>query len=381
MSSLIVEVCRVEEVACHPNANRLERIRVKNWWCIAVKGQYTIGDSVVYFPPDSIIPEETAERWGIAKYCSPLAKGPDGQRPPGLRIRANRFLGEPSFGTVQNPDDANWPVGLDVCEHYKVTKWEPPVKCLEGDAASPVHAFHAYTSIENIGNFPGVFVDGEQVVVTEKLHGSNSRVGYIFHADQEHEGFTWQWMAGSHSTRRKETNDKGQKSKYWFPFSVGATEGSEPPLQRLLQEIKTKEDAQSGVIIFGEIFGPGIQDMSYGQKGMSYRVFDISVDGKYLSWNKVLEYTSNYSEMGIKTVPVLYSAAFSMKQMDALVDGPTVVATPEQIRDVFKGREGIVIKPLTERFLPNLGSSGRVILKYISVDYHDRRNPNRTEDH
>ena len=53
-------------------------------------------------------------------------------------------------------------------------------------------------------------------------------------------------------------------------------------MEMMLNEIREKEDAQSSVIVFGEIFGPGIQDMHYGQKGLAYRIFDISVDGKYL---------------------------------------------------------------------------------------------------
>ena len=381
MSSLIVEVCSVEEIATHPNADRLERIRVKNWWCIGSKGHYKVGDKAVYLPPDSIIPEALAERWGIAKYCSPLARGIDGQRPDGLRIRANRFRGEPSFGCLQDPDDTTWEVGKDVKEYYNVSKWEPPLKCLDGDAAPPVNAFHAYTDIENIGNFPGILKDGEEVIVTENIHGTNSRVGYVFHVDEQTEGYaTWQWMAGSHGTRRKEINEKGVKSKYWFPFSIG--DGNEP-MQEMLKEIRNKENAQRSVICFGEIFGPGIQDMHYGQKGLAYRIFDIAVDGKYLNWDKVVENTSPYVHLGIQTVPVLYRGPFSMEAMSKLVDGPTtIVEKPDQITQVFKGREGIVIKPVVERFDQNLGSgSGRVVLKYISVDYHDRKNSDRTEDH
>jgi RNA ligase (TIGR02306 family) len=381
MSSLIVEVCSVEEVAIHQNADRLEKIRVKNWWCIAPKGRYTIGDRVVYLPPDSIIPEELAERWGIAKYCAPVARGIDGQRPPGLRIRASRFRGEPSFGCLQDLDDPTWPVGHDVKEYYNVTKWEPPVKCLDGDAAPPVSAFHAYTDIENIGNFPDIIQAGEEVVITEKIHGTNSRVGIVLHVSEEAEGYaTWQLMAGSHGTRRKEFNEKGIRSKYWFPFSIN---GDEHPMEKLLKEIKNTENAQQSVICFGEIFGPGIQDMHYGQKGLAYRIFDIAVDGKYLDWDKVVEYVYAYNEFDIKTVPALYRGPFSMDVMNQLVDGPTTVIEDAEktITQAFKGREGVVVKPVVERFDHKLGGSGRVILKYISVDYHDRKNSDRTEDH
>lgn len=379
MSSLIVEVCAVEELGIHPNADRLERIRVKNWWCIASKGQYKVGDKVVYVPPDSIVPEATAERWGIAKYCSPLARGIDGQRPPGLRIRANRFRGEPSFGCVQTPDDPNWDVGTDVREHYNVTKWEPPVKCLDGDAAPPVHSFHAYTDIENIGNFPNIFVEGEEVIVTEKIHGTNSRVGIVYHVDEDHgNGFAWVFMGGSHGTRRKEYNDKGVMSKYWFPFTL-----PRDCMKEMLRRVRITEKADRSVIVFGEIFGPGIQDMHYGQAGLSYRIFDIAVDGKYLDWDRMVGYTKEFQPDGITHVPVLYRGPFSMKVMNQLVDGPTtVVEKIDQIKEDFKGREGIVIKPVVERFDQQLGcGSGRVVLKYISVDYHDRKNKDRTEDH
>lgn len=377
MSSLIVQVCAIEEVAVHPNADRLERIRVKNWWCIAGKGQYAVGDRVVYLPPDCVIPEPLAERWGIAKYCSPLARGIDGQRPPGLRIRANRFRGEPSFGCVQDIDDPTWEVGTDVREHYNVTKWEPPIKALDGDAAPPVHAFHAYTDIENIGNFPSILQEGEEVVVTEKIHGTNSRVGWVYHADNDAEGFTWQRMAGSHGTRRKEFNEKGDRSKYWFPFSP---DQATCPMVTLLLQVAEIKQARSSVIVFGEIFGPGIQDMHYGQKGLAFRIFDIAVDGKYIDWDDLKLYVE--ADPALQLVPILYRGPFSMKTMEELVDGPTTLASAEEIRQNFKGREGVVIKPVKERFDPALGcGGGRVILKYISVDYHDRKNADRTEEH
>lgn len=376
MSSLIVEVCEIEEIKPHANADKLEMTRVKNWWCVVPKSVYSAGSKVVYLPPDSIIPEALAERWGIAKYCSPLSAGPDGQRPPALRIRACRFRGEPSFGCIQQVDDPAWPVGYDVREHYGVTKWEPPLKSLDGDAAPPVPAFHACTDTENIGNFPNVLQVGEDVVVTEKIHGTNSRVGLVLHPDEAGIA-TWQLMAGSHGVRRKELDAKGNRSRYWFPLSIG---DDDRPLERLLNEVRLGENAQSSVIVFGEIFGPGVQDMHYGQPGLAYRIFDIAVDGKYLDFDKASSYVMNYHK--VEHVPVLYRGPFSMDVMQHLVDGPTVIVdSPSKIRESFKGREGIVIKPTKERFDNAVGGSGRVILKYVSVDYHDRKNANKTEDH
>jgi hypothetical protein len=393
MSTLIVDVCAVEETAAIDGADRIERVRVKNWWCVAGKGHYKVGDKAVYVPPDSVIPPALAERWGIAKYCSELARDISGERPPGLRVRAAKFRGAASFGTIQDPDDPNWAVGTDVREHYGITKYEPPVRCSEGDAAPPHPAFHEYSSLERFGDYPGTFADGERVVVTEKIHGTNSRVGWVLTGrSPDGEDEVWEFMAGSHANRRKEFNDKGVRSLYWLPLKPhtppnpavpGGTHESvedaefHDPLRDLIVNVWFKEDAQSAVIVFGEIFGAGVQDMQYGQKGKSFRLFDIAVDGTYLDHDKVAGYVAAHE--GVEMVPVLYDGPFSRAKMDELVDGPTTVCETAAIAEPFKGREGVVIKPEKERFDPLLGK--RAVLKYVSADYHARKNKDQTEDH
>ena len=352
MSSLIIEVCQIEEIAEHPAADRLERIRIKNWWCIAPKGYYKIGDKVVYFPPDSIINEDLANRWGIAKYCQAV----DG----GFRIRAARFRSVPSFGCVQDLDDPSWTIGQDLCEHYGVLKYEPPPKMLGGDSESPHPAFHIYTDIENLGNFPSVFQEGEEVIVEEKIHGTNSRVGMIFDDGE------WRFMAGSHTTRKKPFDSDQRESMYWWPLNH--CEG----VADLLRDVCGQT---YNVVLFGEIFGRKIQDMQYGQSGLAFRAFDIAVDGQYLDNSERLELLSQYH---VESCPELYWGPFSIQKMNELVDGPTLVCDVAQIKEPFKGREGIVIRPIQERYDVALG---RVILKYVSVDYHDRKNKSRTEDH
>lgn len=372
MSKLIVEVCAVEEIAPHPNADRIERVRIKNWWCIAGKDSLKVGDKVVYVPPDAVLPNELAERWGIAKYCSSLAKLPNGDVPPGLRVRACRFRGVPSCGTIQPLDDPSWEVGKDVCEHYGITKYEPPVKSHDGDAACDVPAFHKYTDIENIGNYPGVFQDGEMVFVTEKLHGTNCRVGLVFSNVDNPDGQPeWTLMAGSHSVRRKKVDAKGKMSRYWLPLE------NENIKQLLACAEGFTSPASSAVIVFGEIFGPGVQDMTYGLNEPSFRVFDISVDGRYLDFSVV---QSLCRQHGVETVPVLYLGPFSQAKMDELVDGPTTISDSSQIKEPFKGREGIVIKPVQEAY-DHSRLGGRKILKQISIDYHERKNKGRSEDH
>jgi RNA ligase (TIGR02306 family) len=171
MSTLVVEVCEVSEILPHENADNLEILVIKGWKVIAQKNFLKAGDKCVYFPPDSVMSHALAERLNIVKYLSPLAKNLDGTRPDGLRVRATRLRGISSYGTIMECENPEWPVGHDVMEHYGISKYEPPIKLSDGDAAPDHPALHRYTGIENIGNFPNILKEGEEVIYTEKIHG------------------------------------------------------------------------------------------------------------------------------------------------------------------------------------------------------------------
>ena len=53
MSSLIVEVCRIDRVLPHPNADLLELAHIKGWQCVVPKGKYAAGSLVTYVPIDA----------------------------------------------------------------------------------------------------------------------------------------------------------------------------------------------------------------------------------------------------------------------------------------------------------------------------------------
>ena len=209
MSSLIVEVCRVEEVRKHSNADRMCIVKVKGWEVCAGRNdqtgetQFKAGDKCVYFPPETVIPHTLAARLGVTKYLTPLPKDEDGNRPEASRIRVARLRGEASYGLIMACEDESWPVGHDVSEHYGAYKYDPPPPPHDGDAEKDHPAFHRYYDMENIRNFPTeVFQHGDEVVVTEKIHGVNCRLGLIKETDENGHP-VWSWMAGSHDVRRK----------------------------------------------------------------------------------------------------------------------------------------------------------------------------------
>ena len=122
---------------------------------------------MTYIPIDAVIPAEHSDRWGITKY---LSHG---------RVRCARLRGEPSFGVIVDRDDPAWPEGMDVQDYYGITKYVPPVKMGAGDAEPSHPLFVEYTDVENLRNFPGVFTEGEEVSVSEKIHGTSCRLGLV----------------------------------------------------------------------------------------------------------------------------------------------------------------------------------------------------------
>lgn len=209
MSSLIVEVVKIERITPHPNADAMEIAHIKGWSVATKIGQFEKGQKAVYFPPDTVIPHTLSDRLGITKYLGELAKDVDGNRPEAGRIKVAKLRGFPSYGTIIKPDE-DWEVGENVAEYYGASKWEPPMKANQGDAEKPHPAFHKYYDMENIRNFPDLFAEGEEVVVSEKIHGMNCRLSLLKETDDDGNA-VWRWAAGSHDVRRKQFYTKQRR--------------------------------------------------------------------------------------------------------------------------------------------------------------------------
>lgn len=380
MSKLIIDFTPIVEINVHPNADKLELAKIKGWQVCVGKGTFQVGDNVIFIPPDAILSAEMHEALGITNYLAGLpkhyGKSTDKdvwsdaletlygdamnaalERPTARRVKAARLRGQASYGVVIQPHIATQLAGFteagfdgwhgreDIAADLGIIKWEPPFKETQADVERDIPTFHKYTDIENIKNYPDVIQAGEKVYFTEKIHGTNCRLGYV----REPAAVELSFTAGSHNTRRKEGG------LYWKPFEWC------PKLKEMLEYVSKKKGG-ANVVIFGEIYGAGVQDMAYGHNGTKgFRAFDIAVDGTYMGY---LELDSTLVKFEIPMVPKLWTGPFSMEKVEELTDGKSVCDDGGPIR------EGVVVCPLRERDDPNIG---RVILKSISVDYLSRK--------
>ena len=323
MSSLIVEVVEIKEILEHPNADRLEIAKVKGWESVVQKGTYKPGDWVIYVPIDAVLHVDLSDKLGITNY---LSKG---------RVRTSKLRGVYSQGLIIDvkyfPSGYYYDLGVDVKDILGITKFvpPPPPANLSGKQRKAHPDFHRYTDIENIKNFPDVLQEGELVSITEKIHGTNFRSGK-FHAELGPDTF----HVGTHNTNLVENPD----NTYW----------------KLAGKYKLKEILEPNMIIYGEVYGFGVQKLTYDLKTQDVGFFDLMVNGKYINTD---DFKAFCKEHNLPQVPILYEGPWDKSLMD-LANGSSTIASHI--------REGIVIKPKTERYDRQVG---RVAIKHLSEKY------------
>lgn len=394
---------RIERVEPIPGADRIAVAHVDGWQVVVPKDTEP-GTFVIFVPPDYVIPQDVSDAWGITKY---LDKG---------RVRAIKLMKGTvaSLGVAIEPSGADWAritaAGIDVSEGlsapspnvaavFGITKYVPSFasRTLRGPGGKGrsnrynESLFAKYTDIENLRHFVSGFVRDELVVVTEKIHGANSRAGRI----------DGRWVAGSHRVQRLHPSQSriepapstllgrliaelkrrfmpdtagklsrttllkrtaGTDATYWYPFTVPGVRD----MVYYLSESLGKKQA----IVYGEIFGPGIQKgFDYGVEPgkLGYRVFDIMLDGQYLDWWETFDYCRRF---GVEAVPVLHVGPYDPDQVAALSTGLSTIGGSHI-------REGVVIRTPVNN---PLRGPGRSILKLISTDYLTERHGDDQND-
>ena len=349
MSTLRVtaEVLTIHE---HPDADALELAQVGLYRAVVAKGAYRTGETAVYIPEQAVLPTGLIEELGLTGRLA----GSNSDR-----VKAVRLRGELSQGIVCRPkaladvDLARAALdGTDFAETLGITKWVPPIPPTMSGEVESAPDLLPWVDIENIQRFPAIFTPGEAVVLTEKLHGSAC---LLTHVAGEGRVYVSSKGFGAKSLALKED----PRNLYWRAVrGHGVAEVAARVAERL---------GARRVGVFGEVYGAGVQDLTYGADGrretLGYAVFDVSaeIDGA-VRWLDAAEVLGGE----LPLVPRLYEGPYDIERVLEVASGRETVSG----RGIHL-REGVVVRPAVERYSPVTG--GRAIAKAVSPAYLTRK--------
>lgn len=352
-------VGRIGEVRPIEGADNIELAIVNGWHAITKKGEYKVDDLVVVATTDAVIPQKLSDGMGVTGY---LRKG--------QRVRTVKLRGVYSecliipIGFI--PDKYRYE-GSDCMELLEVFKYEPPVKMVEmsvGGRKYKYHQnpnFHIYYKFPNLKNVPELFTEEDVVTITRKLHGTNARYGIVrkkklslLDRVRKFFGNKWvefEWVYGSHNV------EKGSDSQGFYSTDVWRTIADEYKIKEKLwdyvKEYYVPQHLGTGIVIYGEIYGHGIQkNYDYGLKDIKFAGFDVEIDGTYQSFDneRVI-----FETLDLPTVELLYRGNWSKEEQDKHVFGNFIEGTKVP-------HEGIVIKEVS--------GDRHKVAKVINPDYH-----------
>lgn len=304
----------------HPNAESLSIVQVYGYTVCVRTDDWKDKDLGIYIVPDSVVPD------------TPQFAFLQGKR----RIKVKKLRGIMSEGMlIPAPEGAE--IGEDFAERLGITRYEPPLPpgvSTAGKRADPPAGFQPIYDVEAWQRYGQFFEAGEEVVVTEKIHGTSAR--YAFVDDRMYCGQRREWQ-------QEDTDNLWWKILYQNPW------------------LEAFCKAHPDITVYGEIYGQ-IQDLRYGTapKEVRFAVFDLLRGREWLSWD---DSQALAKSGGLHWAPVVYRGPYDREKIKALADGPSLIPGASHIR------EGVVVKPVIERRVPELG---RLCLKLVSDQYLER---------
>lgn len=343
----LASIQTVNAVEPIPNADAIERVRVLGWWVVVKKGEFAVGDRIVYCEIDSLLPERPEFEF-LRKNCFKTAIDQGGQevQRAGFRIKTVRLRGQVSqgicFPLAVLPPGTPLDEGADVTEALGIIKHDPP----------PLASLSGRVK----GNFPGFIpkTDETRVQVLEKVLLRHT--GKVFSVAEKLDGssFTAFLRDGtfgvcSRNLLLDESDDTHLYVRLAKRMEIGATlvclrdkYGFDPAIQ-------------------GEVIGPGIQGNKYGLREIELRVFNLFdiMAGRLIDNDRALELLRVFR---LQAVPQLdpITLGHGVDDLIRMSEGVSVLNPKVQ-------REGIVLRPNAEEFEPEL--AGRLSFKAINPQF------------
>lgn len=329
----LASIQKIKSLEPIEGADAIEKATVLGWQLVVKKGEFQVGDYVVYCEIDCLMPDKSEFEF---------------LKPRGMRIRTIKLRGQVSQGICFPlsilPKDFIVEEDADCTEILEIEKYEPAIPaCLNGIAKGKFPSFIPKTDETRVQVLQDILdkYKGEICYVTEKVDGSS--VTYYIN-----------------------NGEFGVCSR-----NLELIEDPENTLWKFAREndIENKLRSLGGnYALQGEVVGEGIQSNKLKLRGHTVLFFNAFNIDKY-EYLEFDQFAKLIKELKLSTVPVLYTDYELENDISAIVE-----------RSIIKSSicssiwaEGIVIRPLKEKIdllIPdNTNSKGRISFKAINPKF------------
>ena len=299
MGRKLASVQKIKAIKPIEGADKIEIVQVLNWDCVAKKGEYQVGDEVIYFEIDSLLPDIPMLEWLKGSSWS--------QKLNKYKISTHKFRGQISQGLVIPIKDLEeldrqihnreecvpiaYVEGTDLTEILEIEKYEPPVS--NGPLGEIIsHEWYVpktdeeriQVCAENV--LPEYMkIDQNEWYASVKLDGTSCTAGL----------FEDTFLIGGRNQWYKGPNMYTETVKKYGDIETKAREYLE---------------ATGVYVVFqGELCGPGIQSNKLGLKEKEWFIFNVfvSTTGKMDSYEKLdlIGMLGMCERFGLKHVPLV----------------------------------------------------------------------------
>lgn len=325
------------------DADRIEVAQVLGWQAVVKKGEFEVGDKVIYFEVDSVLPDK---KW------SAFLKDKNKPEKP-IRLKTIRLRGQISQGLVVSLSIVHehgygfvdlkadeYQVDYDWTDRLHIVKYEPPVPIgFGGEMVRARPMVIPKTDELRVQSFPDAIDEfqGKKVYISTKVDGSS---GTFSNIDGQLDVCSRKWSI-----------KEDDKNVFW---KVARDND-------LIDKLKI----MGNYAIQGEVAGPGIQKNHLGLSEIQLFVFNI-LDikaGKYLDFKDFLDLCLDYELPMVPDIITDLTFEWDLEQLLELAKG--------NYAGTEGPREGIVIRLMKEARSDAL-DGGRASFKVINNDFLEK---------
>lgn len=321
----LVSIQLIRDIQPIPDAEAIEVAKILGWSVVIKKGEFKVGDKVVYAEIDSVLPDRPEF---------------DFLRERKFRIKTVRLRGQISQGIcfpLSVLPEGEYEVEQDVTDVLGVIKYEPPIPaCLEGEVKGMFPSFMPKTDETRIQILQNELTQlkGHKCSYSEKLEGTST----TFYLKDGEFGVC---------TRSLDLVEDDRNTLWQMARKYGIEE----KLRKLNRNLAFQ----------GETIGESIQKNYYQlarneRRFYLFNIFDID-KYEYLEYDEFMKVAK---DLEIETVPILEENLILTDNIDELVQ----LSIGYSVINPKVRREGIVIK-----LKNNPSSSQQISFKSINPEF------------